>query len=265
MNTSIGLATCVFRSVEMLSVARHCGFDFLMVDMEHSAMSLGEAATLCVAGLEAGFPVHVRVPSANSEYLSRVVDCGTRGLIVPHVDSVEEARSIVMKVRFPPHGMRSIPSPVAIAGFRPLPVRELIFRSEAALQVLVMIESAEGLAAAREIAAIDGLDGLVVGANDLAQSLGRAGQLDHPDVLAAFTRIAEAAISAGRIFGVMGLPPELVISHARDLGATYIVATNEINLLFEAGAARAAEFKSLTDRPNLSGNSGSEPGLNGVK
>ena len=68
MTLRIGLAACVFRSVEMLSVARHSGFDFLVADMEHGAMSLGEAAALCVAGIEAGYPVQVRVPGPTSDY-----------------------------------------------------------------------------------------------------------------------------------------------------------------------------------------------------
>jgi 2-keto-3-deoxy-L-rhamnonate aldolase RhmA len=228
------MAACVFRSVEILSVARHAGFDFLVADMEHGALSLADAATLCVTGREAGYPVHVRVPGARCDDLSRVVDCGAAGLIVPHLDSVEEARHIVSRVRFPPLGARSIPPPVAVAGFRPLPPRELVARSEAALDVAVMIESEEGLAAVSGIAAIDGIDTILIGANDLAQSLGYLGDLDHPHMRAAFVRVAQAARDHGRAFGVMGVPPDLLRSHALNLGAHWMVLTNDINLIFEA-------------------------------
>lgn len=243
MSLSIGMAACVFRSVEILAVARQAGFDFLMADMEHGAMSLGDVAALCVAGREAGFPVHVRVPAAHSEYLTRVVDCGARGVIVPHVDSASTARSIVDKVRFAPVGHRSVPSPIAVTGFRPVPVAELVEQAEAALQVTVMIESMDGLAEVARIAAVPGIDTVMVGPNDLAESLGRRSDLDHPDVLRAFSKIAEAATAAGKQFAVIGIPPEKLHSHALDFGAGMIVAANEINLLFDAAAARVSEIR----------------------
>lgn len=237
MTMQLGLAACVFRSVEILAVARTCGFDFLMADMEHGAMSLGDVAALCVAGIEAGYPVHVRAPGPTSEFLSRIVDCGAAGLVVPHVDNAAQARAVVQRVRFAPVGARSIPSPIAIAGFRPVPPADLIARSEPALSVLVMIESAEAYGAVDEIANVAGIDGLVIGINDLAQSLGLTGKLDHPDMRDACAKVATAAANAGRRFGAMGLPETMIDSHARALGADWIVAANEINLLVEAGDA----------------------------
>lgn len=248
MTLSIGMAACVFRSVEILSVARHAGFDFLVADMEHGSMSIGEVATLCVAGREAGFPVHVRVPGAGSEYLTRVVDCGAHGVIIPHVDTTSTARAIVDRVRFRPVGHRSIPSPIAVTGFRPLPPSTLIEQAEAALKVTVMIESADGLAEVARIAAVPGIDSVMVGTNDLAESLGRRGDIDHPDVLRAFAKIAAAAVNAGKEFAVIGLPIERMQSHALDLGATSAVVANDINLLFDAAVARVSDIRALVDR-----------------
>jgi 2-keto-3-deoxy-L-rhamnonate aldolase RhmA len=245
MMPSLGLAACVFRSVEMMAVARHAGFDFLVADMEHGAMSLGEAATLCVAGLEAGFPVHVRVPGAQSEYLSRVVDCGARGVIVPHVSSVEAALHVVDRVRFPRVGRRSIPSPLAVAGFRPLAPASLIERCEGQLDVAVMIEDAEALHCVEAIAAIEGIDTVMIGTNDLAQSLGLLGRIDDPQLHAAFARTAQAAAAAGKQFGVMGLPLPLLPSHAIGLGAGTVVVANDINLMFEAAASAVNGVRTL--------------------
>jgi 2-keto-3-deoxy-L-rhamnonate aldolase RhmA len=178
--------------------------------------------------------------------LTRVVDCGASTLVVPHVDSLAEARFVADKVRFPPRGRRSIPSPTAAAGFRPIPVADLVALGEDALEVLLMIESREGLADAGAIAALDGIDGLLVGANDLAQSLGHAGDVAHQSVLDAFLEIAVAAGKAGKVFGVMGVPLGLMNSHALDPGASYVVATNDINLLFDAGVACVAQMRALS-------------------
>jgi 2-keto-3-deoxy-L-rhamnonate aldolase RhmA len=242
---SIGMVACVFRSIEILSIARHSGFDFLVVDMEHGAVSLSDAATLCVAGREAGFPVHVRVPGARCDDLSRVVDCGASGLIVPHLDTVEEARHVVERVRFAPSGARSIPPPISLSGFRPLEPRELVARFKNELEVAVMIESEAGLMAVNSIAAVDGIDAILVGANDLAQSLGCLGDLAHPRVQEAFRTVSTAAADHGRHFGVMGVPPDLLRSHALALSATRIVVTNDINLIFEAAAASVEATRAL--------------------
>lgn len=245
MTLLIGMAACVFRSVEILSVARQAGFDFLVADMEHGAMSLGEVATLCVAGREAGFPVHVRVPGAGSSELTRVVDCGASGLIVPHVDSINTARSIVDRVRFAPTGHRSIPSPIAATGFRPVPPSALVETAEASLKVTVMIESTDGVAEVGRIAALPGIDTVMVGPNDLAESLGRRGDIDHPDVMRAFAKIAAAAANAGKQFAVIGLPLDRLHTHALDLGAGMAVVANEINLLFDAAVSRVADVRAL--------------------
>jgi 4-hydroxy-2-oxoheptanedioate aldolase len=242
----LGLAACVFRSFEILSVARHSGFDFLVADMEHGALSLADAAALSVMGRECGYPVHVRVPGAKCDDLSRVADCGAAGLIVPHLGSVEEARHVVARLRFPPFGARSIPPPIAATGFRPLRPGELVARCcETPMELAVMIESEAGLASVDEIAAVDGIDTILIGANDLAQSLGHLGDLGNENMHAAFRRIAQVASAHGRAFGVMGIPTRLLRSHALDLGASRVVVTNEINLLFDAAQACVATTRAL--------------------
>ncbi|OBZ95567.1 hypothetical protein ADU59_09215 [Pararhizobium polonicum] len=243
----LGMAACVFRSVEILTVARHAGFDFLVADMEHGAMSLGEAATLCVSGRMAGYPVYVRVPKASSDHLTRAADCGAQAIIVPHVDSLAEARDIVDKLRFPPRGNRSLPSPVAAASFWPVSAADLIAACDRDFRIFAMIESMQALSVVEEIAALDGLDGLIIGSQDLAQSLGHAGNLTHPDVVAAFSRVAAAARDNGKVFGVMGVPLSLLASHAMALGASLVVATNEINLLAEAAVNCARTTRKLLE------------------
>ncbi len=161
-------------------------------------------------------------------------------MIVPHVDTADQARRIVQLTRYAPYGNRSVPSPLALFGFRPVDVKTLMAGCEAEVQVTVMIESAEGVAEAEAIAAVPGIDALMVGANDLAVSLGHAGEVGHPDVHAAFARIAAAATAAGKEFAVIGVPDALLESHAFSLGAATVIATNDINLLVDGGTALVA-------------------------
>ncbi len=243
----IGLAACVLRSIEILPIARQVGFDFLLVDMEHGAFSLGEAAALCVAGREAGFPVHVRAPVARSELLSRIVDFGAAAVVVPHVEGADEARFVVDRVRFAPRGARSVPPPVGATGFRPMPAAALMDVAERGLEVLVMIESARGLAAVDEIAAVAGVDGLVVGMNDLAASLGLLDRLGAPELAAAVAEIAEAALRRGLRFGAMGMSEATARAQGPALGADWLVAANDVNLLFDAGRDLLARLRSPDD------------------
>lgn len=237
----VGLAAYVVRTVEIVPVARTCGFDWLMIDTEHTALGIADVATIGAAAAAAGFPALVRVGGPDHPDLARALDCGALGIVVPHVGSAEEARRVVESCRFAPIGRRSIPGPQAALGYRLLPVPEMVGIVEEATVVMVMIESRAGLDAVEAIAATPGIDAIMVGANDFADDLGRRGDLAHPEVVAGFRRVAEACRRNGVAFAAIGLPEPLLASHAPD--ASVIVATNDINLLIEAGSAVAGRIR----------------------
>ncbi|WP_211098207.1 aldolase/citrate lyase family protein [Acuticoccus yangtzensis] len=246
--TAIGLAVCVLGTPEAVAVARRCGYDFLVVDMEHGPITVNAAAAICVAGQMGGFPVYVRVTGPASPDLARVLDCGATGVIIPHVDSLDDAREIVRRTRFPATGERALPGAIAHFGFEPVDAVTMVREAEPATRVIAMIESRSGLADAAAIAALDGIDALMIGSNDLAAAMGHLGALGHEEVLGAFRAIAGAAHASAKGFGAMGLPEPLVASHARDLGASLLVATNEINLIADGGRAVLGRYRDLTAR-----------------
>ncbi len=243
---AIGLAVCVLGTPDAAAIVRQCGYDFLVVDMEHGRITVDDMASICVAGLMGDFPVYVRVTGPTSPDIARVLDCGATGVIIPHVDTRQEAELIVKKTRFPPTGERALPGAVALFGFKPVDVETMVTRSEMQTRVVAMIESRSGLEDAAAIAALDGIDALMIGSNDLAAALGHLGRIDHPHVQDAFRRVAGAATAAGKSFATMGLPETLIGSHARDLGADMIVATNEINLIADTGTAVLERVRALS-------------------
>lgn len=242
---SIGLAACVVRTVEIVTIARSCGFDILLVDMEHGPIAIGDAASISVTAFEAGLPCLVRVGGPAAPDLARVLDCGAEGVVVPHVETVEEARHVVEKCRFLPLGKRSLPSPLARLGFRVPPASEMMAGIERDTLVVLMIESGLGVANAEAIAAVPGVDMLMIGANDLAADMGHVGAVEHPQVQAAFARVAGAASAYGKAFAVIGVGEALLRSHAFDLGARLVVATNDVNLLVDRGLEVAARVRGL--------------------
>lgn len=240
---AVGLAACIMRSPEIVTVTRSCGFDLLLVDTEHGPIGLPDVATLALTSYEAGLSCLVRVGGPYAPDLARMLDLGAEGVVVPHVETVEEARHVVDKCRFLPAGRRSLPSPLARLDFRVPPAAEMMARSEKETLVVLMIESGAGVANAEAIAAVPGVDALMIGANDLAADIGHIGDLAHPNVLAAFTRIAQAAATHGKLFSVIGVPENLLTSHAFALGARLIVATNDINLLIDRGLEVASRVR----------------------
>lgn len=242
---SIGLAACVIRTPEIVTVARSCGFDFLLIDTEHGPIGMADVASLAVTAFEAGFPALVRVGGPDSPDLARVLDCGAEGVVVAHVETVGQARQIVERCRFHPAGKRSLPSPLVRLGFRVPPAAQMMAEIEKDTLVILMIESVAGVAAAEAIAAVPGVDVLMIGANDLAADMGHIGAVDHPDVLAAFASIAHAAHAHGKIFSTIGVAEQLLPSHATGLGAKLIVATNDINLLIDQGLATVSRVRAI--------------------
>lgn len=237
------LAACVLRTPEVVLVARSAGFDLLLIDLEHTPITIGEAGSLAVAARMAGFPALIRVGGPHHPDLARALDVGAEGVVVPHVDTPAEAARIVDLCRFAPAGRRSLPAPLPAFGYRMPPAPRFMEEAEATTVIIPMIESRAGLEAVEAIAATPGLDALMVGANDLAADLGLPGQLDHPVVTAAFARVAAAARAEGLSFAVIGVPEPLLGPLGLDLGASLVVATNDINLLVEGGVALAGRLK----------------------
>lgn len=238
-----GLALCLAARAESILLARGAGFDFVVVDMEHGPLGLSDLGQVAGTGIAAGLPVYGRVTGPNSGDIARVLDCGATGVIVPHVDTPEQAQNIAALCRFAPNGRRALPGPLPALDYGIVPAAELCARAEVGTQVIAMIESALALENVDQIAATPGIDMLMIGSNDLADGIGRRGDLNHEDVRQAFGRIAKAAQKNNCDFGVMGLPPELVAPYALDLGAAAIVVTNDTNLIVEGGAAALAKVR----------------------
>jgi 2-keto-3-deoxy-L-rhamnonate aldolase RhmA len=234
------------RTVEIAGIARTAGFDSIYVDMEHSSFSLDTTGQICMAALAVGITPFVRVPSIAPECISRVLDGGALGVIAPHIQSPRDAARIVRAAKFPPLGDRSFAGALPHFQFRTFPGAEIFEALNEATMVIVMIESAEALAAVDEIAAVDGVDLLFIGTNDLCSSLGIPGQLDHELVRDAYVRGIEACRRYGKHLGVGGLSahPKLARDFVK-LGARYVSTGTDLSFLLSAATAKAKQLRHL--------------------
>jgi 2-dehydro-3-deoxyglucarate aldolase len=166
------------------------GFDWLVLDMEHSVLELSEIQTLIQVLDGKQCPSIVRLTSNHPDQIKRVMDAGATGVMVPMVKSAEDARAAVQSVYYPPRGQRG----VGLARAQGYGSSFQKYRSwlEENAVIVAMIEHVDAVNSIDEILAVDGIDAYIIGPYDLSGSMGRPGDLNHPDVQSAITRVLEA-------------------------------------------------------------------------
>jgi 2-dehydro-3-deoxyglucarate aldolase/4-hydroxy-2-oxoheptanedioate aldolase len=220
---------------EVLAAA---GLSFVIIDMEHTPVSLDRVAELVLASEAAGIDAVVRVPSADPVTIARTLETGCMGIQVPLVRSAAEAELAVRSTRFQPRGTRGLAAPRQTGYGAHQSLADWVAASEKHLLVVVQIEDRRGVADAEAIAAVDGVDVVFVGLTDLSHDLGVPGQFDAPPVTEALDRVRSATALAGK---VLGLPATDLagLERARSLGAAYLTM-DDVRLL-SVGAVQLLE------------------------
>ncbi|POA81051.1 aldolase [Pseudomonas sp. FW305-E2] len=231
------------RTVDIASIAYTAGFDSIYIDMEHSSFPLDAAGHICMACIGLGVTPLVRVPGVDPHFITRVLDAGAMGIVVPSVQSAADAQAVVRAAKHPPLGLRSVAGAPPQMHYRSMPSAETTRQLDDASLIIAMIESPEGLAAVNEIAAVEGIDILLVGASDLSTALGLPGQVDHPQVQEAFLRTLEACRAHKKVLGVGGLGnhPEQM-KKLLAMGAQYVSTGNDITFLVAAATQKRMQF-----------------------
>ena len=242
-----GLGTRLARTNEIAGIARSLGFHWLFVDMEHSPLDLDAACQICVGGLDAGVVPLVRVPGHQSaESASRLLDCGAGGIVVPHVDTPQEIMPFVQRCRFAPIGRRSMGGLLPQLGFQRLPTLEAMRLANERSLLCAMIESPEAVANAEALAAIDGLDLLLFGTNDLAIEMGIAGELADPRIEEAYRSVIAAAARHGKAVGLGGIYSRELLQRYLPLGFRFVLLGSDLFFLGQAATAQVELARGLT-------------------
>jgi 2-keto-3-deoxy-L-rhamnonate aldolase RhmA len=241
---AVGMVVRILRGVEIAAIAKSAGFDCLYVDLEHCSFSLETVSQISIAATALGVTPLVRVPGKDKGFIARTLETGAQGVIVPHVESRSEAETVVEAARFPPRGDRSLLAANAHTLFRGGPAAEVMRAMDEATLVCGMIESVSAVEKADDIASVDGLDMLLVGANDLCNSLRLPGQLDHPSLREAYRHVADVCRARSKHLGVGGLNsrPD-VASEMIAMGGRYVSAGSDTSFLITAGRAAAQAFR----------------------
>ena len=214
---AIGLGLRQARTADTAQILKTAGFDWMFIDCEHNSMGTDTAAQIAAASLAVGITPVVRVAGKEHWLASRMLDNGAQGNVVPHVDNELEAKRVADHCRFPPLGHRSMGGGLQQLGFAPMPVGEAARIVNEETLVVVMLESPKGIENCEAIAAVAGIDALLIGTNDLCFEMG----------------------IPGKFAGMGGMyTPELLERHIA-MGVQLILAGSDFSLLMQAGTARA--------------------------
>jgi 2-keto-3-deoxy-L-rhamnonate aldolase RhmA len=236
---AIGMGVRGVRGVEVARVMKTAGYDFLFIDLEHGATSVETAFQISVAALDAGIAPLVRVPHGELALGTRCLDAGGLGLVIPHVDGADEARAMVNAFKFAPLGRRSIGGAYPQFGFAPTPAAEVVSGLNDATLVVAMIETPRAVQNAEQIAAVAGIDVLLMGTNDLCLEMGIPGKLDDERVVSAIDTVVAACRKHGKWPGLGGVYGRELMKRYIGRGMRFVLTGNDISLLLAAAQEQA--------------------------
>lgn len=222
-------------------LAANAGFDWLLIDGEHAPNDL--RGMLGQLQAVAPYPSHpiIRPVIGDTALIKQVLDIGVQTLLVPMVESAEQAQALVKAIHYPPNGVRGVGSALARAS-RWNSIPGYLDNADEQMCLLVQIENREGLANLEAIAAVDGVDGVFIGPADLSASMGHRGNPGHPEVQAAIEDAIARIRQAGKAAGILSADPVLARRYI-ELGAAFVAVGVDTTVLMRGLQTLAASFK----------------------
>ena len=242
---SLGVGVRMTRSVEIAKAMAVAGFDWLFLDMEHGVMSLEACAQISTAALDAGIAPIARVPNGEYSIATRALDNGALGIVVPHVDTAAEAREVVDRLKYPPVGHRSMGGIGPHYGLRSVSTGEAAQALNAANLTVVMLETPTAINNADEIAAVSGIDVLLIGSNDLCAEMGIPGEFGSERLADAYRATISACKKHGKFPGTAGIYSEQIMPRYVEMGARFVLSGQDAQFLMAGAASRTAFMRKL--------------------
>jgi len=231
-------------SAEVAECLSQLGFDWMLIDMEHAPNQLRDVLAQLRAAQAGKTPIIVRPPSNDVVDIKRLMDIGVETIMIPYVETVADAAQAVQSMRYPPDGIRG----VALSGTRATSYglnqnyrHEIAHRS----MLIVQIETPKGFENLNSILAVDGVDGVFVGPNDLAANLGFIGDGDRDEVNSAIEIILRKCEAHGKIPGILANSPNLAERFIK-MGYRMVSVTSDSGLIVRSAAAVLQDYRSLT-------------------
>jgi 2-dehydro-3-deoxyglucarate aldolase/4-hydroxy-2-oxoheptanedioate aldolase len=218
--------------------------------MQHAGYTVGDVLELAIGARAAGIANFVRVPSLDPSLITRLLDSGIQGVMIPDLETPNEVVQVVKAVKYPPKGERSIVLRRMHTDFQKLDAVEMTRRSNEQTLIVIQIENKSALDQVEQIARIEGVDVLWVGPNDLSESLGHLGETDHPEVLSAIEKVIDTSLNAG-VFSGMTVPFNLRNAEKwLRRGLRLVSYSNDIELIVGGASQGVKNIRRLLEKLN---------------
>ena len=237
----LGMMLSDVATPNVVRIMKTAGYEFVIVDCEHGYFDYSQMANIISVANGFGMTILVRIPAITRDFIARTMDMGADGLLVPMVNTVEDARNAVKLVKYPPMGARGISTTRAHTNYDPPPLEEYVELANNRTIILAQIESREAVKNAGAIAAVEGIDGLMVGPNDMAVDFGYPGKLETPDITAAIEQVIVAARQAGKPSGIIDSHVEF-LRKWREKGMRVFSCGSEVSMMMACAKKNHSDF-----------------------
>ena len=240
--TVYGTMIVEFRNSAVAQMLAVAGFDYFFIDMEHGTFGYETMSDIIRAGRLAGIVPIVRVSDCQYHLMSRPLDAGAMGLMIPRVESREQVEQIIQWTKYPPWGVRGCGASTGHSDYEGVKVKEFIEHANNEIIIIPQIESEKAVRNIDEIVSVKGVDAAVFGPNDLSISLGVPGETGHPKMVLAFERVIEACNKAGVASGLHVGSVDLV-KKWKAKGMRFLCWSTDIGMIKESSTKALAAMK----------------------
>ena len=214
----------------LVRLMQAAGVDYVIVDCEHGYFDFSQVAAIAAVGNGIGFPVVVRVPHISRDCIQKYLDAGVDGILVPMLETEEQARELVCLGKYAPNGARGISTMRPHSNYDPGKLTDYMRKANERVMLFAQIETARGVGNIDKICAVNGLDGVLIGPNDLACDLGHAGDFNTPDMEEAIETVLRAADAHGLPSGIIASNPAF-LKKWEEKGMRLFSCDSELGLL----------------------------------
>jgi 2-keto-3-deoxy-L-rhamnonate aldolase RhmA len=239
---ALGTMVSEVRNPNVAHLLARCGFEFMVIDNEHGSYSDETVSDMIAGARGAGMPVIVRIPEIRRATILKPLDAGAAGLLVPMVDSPEQAAEIVRHAKYPPLGQRGAAVRRPHSLYERVDPATYLDQANRETFIAVQAETRQAIENVDAIAAVEGVDCVFAGPLDLSIDLGIPGKLDHPDEIAALERMLQGCRAQGKIAGMQMFDAAMLRGWIHK-GVQFVVYSGDVALLADAASKAVAELK----------------------
>jgi len=231
----IGTMICESRTPSVTHYLQQAGFDFFILDMEHGAYSIETVADIVQAARLVGITPLVRVSDLEYHLVARPLDAGAMGVMIPRVESRDDAERAVRFMKYPPLGERGVASGRGHTDLRAVPLPELVEKGNAETLLILQIEKRQAIENIEALVAVEGVDVALIGPHDLSVSLGLPGELGHSLMTESIQRVVDACRARGVASGIHSRDLD-ALKFWRERGMRLLMYSSDFGLMASAGA-----------------------------